>query len=34
MEIDSIDYDDALEYIEYNVLGAYIGDNTPIYVQI
>ena len=34
MEIDSIDYDDACEYIEYNVLGSYVGDNTPIYVQI
>ena len=34
MEIDSIDYDDACEYIEYNVLGSYVVDNTPIYVQI
>jgi len=25
--------DDALEYFEYNILGAYVGDRTPIYVN-
>lgn len=25
-------YDEALEYLEYNVFNAYMGKNTPIYV--
>lgn len=25
--------DTALEYLEYNVLGAYVGEHTPIYMQ-
>ena len=24
---------EAVEYYEYNVLGAYMGENTPIYIQ-
>jgi hypothetical protein len=24
--------EDAMEYIDYNVLGAYVGDMTPIYI--
>jgi hypothetical protein len=26
--------DDAMEYLDFNVLGAYMGEKTPIYVQI
>ena len=25
--------DDAIEYFEFNTLGAYVGDTTPIYVD-
>ena len=28
-----MDREDALEYLDYNVLGAYYGDDTPIYVE-
>jgi hypothetical protein len=26
-------YDEAEEYYNYNILGAWLGDNTPIYVR-
>ena len=26
------DYDDAREYFEYKIAGAYVGDFTPIYI--
>tara|TARA_R100001129_G_scaffold123358_3_gene85979 strand:- start:11732 stop:12007 length:276 start_codon:yes stop_codon:yes gene_type:complete len=32
MERDDMDYDEALEYIEYNIEGAYVGEQTPIVV--
>lgn len=25
-------YEDALEYFEYNIAGAYVGENTPIFL--
>ena len=25
-----MDYDDAIEYFDYNIAGAYVGENTPI----
>lgn len=27
---DNMSYEDAVEFIDYNTLGAYVGDNTPI----
>ena len=33
MKEDDISYEDALDWIEYNNLGSYIGKNTPIYVM-
>lgn len=33
VERDKMDYDDAIEYMEYNVLGAYVGRNTPIFLM-
>jgi hypothetical protein len=27
-----VTFDDALEFLEYNVWGSYIGPNTPIYM--
>jgi hypothetical protein len=29
-----LDHDDALEHLEYNVWCAYVGENTPIYVDV
>jgi hypothetical protein len=29
---DGLTQEDALEYLNYNVLSAYVGDNTPIYI--
>jgi hypothetical protein len=29
---DGMNYDDAAEYIEFNCIGAYIGEQTPIIV--
>ena len=26
-------YDEAEEYYQFNILGAWLGDNTPIYVR-
>jgi hypothetical protein len=31
---DGMSSDDAMEYLDFNVLGAYMGEKTPIYVQI
>lgn len=27
-----MDYDDAIEYFEFNIAGAYVGDATPTFV--
>jgi len=32
MTRDEMSEDDAMEYIDYNVLGAYVGEMTPIYI--
>jgi hypothetical protein len=32
IEEDEMTEDDATEYFEFNILGAYLGENTPIYV--
>ena len=29
---DKMTVDDALEYLDYNVLGAYVGEMTPVYI--
>lgn len=34
MNEDGMVYLDALEYLEYNVFNAYVGEKTPIYVNI
>ena len=26
-------HEDAIEYLEYNVWGAYVGEQTPIYIE-
>lgn len=27
-------YEDAIEYLEFNTFGAYIGEKTPIYIRL
>lgn len=29
---EGMDSDDAIEYLDYNVVGAYVGEKTPIYI--
>lgn len=31
---DGMDHDDAVEYLEYNTFGAYVGENTPVYIVV
>ena len=33
IERDGMDYEEATEYIDYNCLGAWIGEQTPIIVM-
>jgi len=33
MENDGMDYEDAEEYFQYNVEGAWVGENTPIFLE-
>jgi hypothetical protein len=30
---DGMTYDDAIEFLEYNTLGAYVGEHTPIFMN-
>tara|TARA_B100000700_G_C14992028_1_gene831799 strand:+ start:655 stop:939 length:285 start_codon:yes stop_codon:yes gene_type:complete len=30
---DGMTYEDAIDYMEYNVLGAYMGDGMPCFIQ-
>tara|TARA_R110000868_G_scaffold176413_1_gene414121 strand:+ start:2686 stop:2958 length:273 start_codon:yes stop_codon:yes gene_type:complete len=34
MEADDMTLEDAIEYLEYNVFCAYVGEGTPIYAHI
>ena len=27
-------HEDAIEHLEFNVWGAYVGENTPIYIEV
>jgi len=31
---DGMSYDEAEEYIQYNIIGANMGDKTPVYVDL
>lgn len=33
MSRDGMDYDEATEYIDFNCVGAYVGEQTPIIVR-
>ena len=32
MTRDGMNYEDALEFFEFNTLGAYVGKQTPVFV--
>jgi hypothetical protein len=34
MEKEGMTHDEALEYFEYNILGAYVGEESPVYLHI
>jgi hypothetical protein len=29
-----MNFEEAMEYLDFNVFGSYVGDKTPIYIQI
>lgn len=31
---DNMTYEEALEYMEYNVVGAYVGEKTPMFITL
>jgi len=33
MERDGMDYAEACEYMEYNVIGAWVGKGTPVFID-
>jgi hypothetical protein len=33
MERDHMDYDEATEFMSYNVTGAWVGKNTPVFIK-
>lgn len=33
MVVDDMSREDAIEHLEYNVIGAYVGEQTPIYIN-
>lgn len=33
-ERDGMTYDEAFEYMEYNVVGAWVGRGTPVFVEL
>ena len=33
MNRDGMSFEEALEFIEYNIIGAYLGKMTPIYIS-
>lgn len=32
MERDEMDYEEALEYFQYNIIGSWMGDYTPVFI--
>jgi hypothetical protein len=33
MEHDKMSYEEALEYFEYNMIGAWVGEHTPVFLE-
>lgn len=34
VERDGMSYDEAVEFHEYNQLGAYVGEQTPVFIEL
>lgn len=34
MHVDGMSEEDAIEHFQYNVVGSYVGEQTPIFVQL
>jgi len=34
MQRDGMEYDEADEFFEFNVIGAYVGEHTPVFVTL
>ncbi len=34
MERDGMSYEDAIEYMDFNVIGAWVGDGTPCWIHV
>lgn len=34
VERDKMTFEDAMDFLDHNVLGSYVGEQTPIYVEI
>lgn len=34
LESQGLSYEDAIEHFEYNVIGAYVGPKTPIFINL
>jgi len=32
VERDGMSYEEAMEYFDYNILGAWMGENTPVFI--
>lgn len=33
MDRDSMDYDEAVEFMEFNVCGAWVGEGSPVFLR-
>jgi hypothetical protein len=33
MKHDGMDYDEAVEYMEFNMKGAWVGEHTPVFLE-
>jgi len=34
MKLSEMTYEEAIEWFEYNQVGAYVGDHTPVYIHV
>lgn len=34
MERDGMDYDDAIQFFEFNIIGSFVGDFTPAFATV
>ena len=34
MERDGMDCQDAIDFMEYNVVGSYVGEKTPLFISV